>query len=656
MSYLDNPRKVKGKVEIVYSDTDISSVNNYEVSNESPISHPYETYKPNITPSYKACTMDGNSCLDGTFRIIDDNCVLGWWSKERADQNGSFINAPFIELTFDPRPIISWIIIGDQKLNQYPVDFKLTYKAGNTILEETNYTDNDKVEKRVTTNLMDVTSIRITITKWNTPNACVKIIKFFDTLAETYYGVDLQSFEVNEEMGSVDGEYNISSDTMTVTLYNKDRKFTRGYLKKLLILDRKVKPYIGTLCNGQVVYKSLGVFYSDEWKIDQEGRWVKCTAVDKLIRLQNKTYVGFNLQSNVSLYTITEDILQHCEYKVDDYIISNNLKNMIIPNAFIPKCSCWDALQEIAITGLCKVFIDRDNKINVITDLDKPLSSGVEINPSNTFQISSNISLTEFANKVSVEYCDVLLSDELIEAAVTQIALEPKEKITITIDYTTEVANAIINISNNNIELTNFQTGVNSCSVDVRNKTDVKQEGKISVKGYGLDITYKTISVEDSLSIKEYGVFEYQHSSSDLIQSSLQAKHIGEILLGKMKAGQGVVTTVWRGSPELDLGKSYNVIDKFNDTRKLECEYNKFTFDGGLKWKQEEEQSRRIIMANKEWVDPKDNYVAGDQVTPEIFNSLAKNIKILFEVRCSVEKKDKEENITTIKEIVLVEV
>lgn len=61
-------------------------------------------------------------------------------------------------------------------------------------------------------------------------------------------------------------------------------------------------------------------------------------------------------------------------------------------------------------------------------------------------------------------------------------------------------------------------------------------------------------------------------------------------------------------------------------------------------------------MANKEWIDPKDNYVAGDQVTPEIFNSMARNIKILFEVRCNVEKKDKEENITTINEIVLVEV
>lgn len=582
MSYLDNPRKVKGKVEIIYSDTDISSVNNVEVSDESKISHSYETYKANITPSFKACTMEGNSTLDGSFQMIDDSCVLGWWSGSRADQNGNFSKAPFIELTFDARPIISWLIIGDQKLNQYPVDFKITYKSGTTVLEEKSYTGNDKVEKRVTTSLMDVTSIRITITKWNTPNACIKLIKFFDTLAETYYGNDLESFEVNEEMGSVDGEYNLSSDTMTVTLYNKDRKFNVGYLKKLLILDRKVKPYIGIEENGETIYKSLGVFYSDEWKIDQEGRWVKCTAVDKLIRLQNKTYVGYNLTSNASLYEIVEDILNKSGYNIESYKISDNLKNVIIPNAFIPKCSSWDALQEIAITGLCKVFIDRDNKINIVSDLDKIISSGIEINPSNMFQISSNISLTEFANKVSVEYCDVLLSEELVEASTTQLTLEPNEKITLTIDYTTEVANASISINNGNIKVFNFVSGVNSCTVDVENKTELKQDGKITVKGYGLDITYKTISVEDELSIKEYGVFEYTHSTSDLIQSSTQAKKIGDTLLQKMKAGQGVVTTVWRGSPELDLGKAYKVRDKY-DIKTLECEYNKFTYDGGLK-------------------------------------------------------------------------
>ena len=133
----------------------------------------------------------------------------------------------------------------------------------------------------------DITSIKITITKWSKGNAVVKLLKFFDMLSETYEGSDLQSFEVNEEMGSIDANYNLSSDTMTVSIYNKERKFNVGYLKNLLILDRKVKPYIGIEKDGVVEYMSLGTFYSDEWKVDQDGQWVKCTSVDRLIRLSN---------------------------------------------------------------------------------------------------------------------------------------------------------------------------------------------------------------------------------------------------------------------------------------------------------------------------------------------------------------------------------
>ena len=58
-----------------------------------------------------------------------------------------------------------------------------------------------------------------------------------------------------------------------------------------------------------------------------------------------------------------------------------------------------------------------------------------------------------------------------------------------------------------------------------------------------------------------------------------------------MHAGEGVITTQWRGNPALELGSKYESADRFDDTSELICEHNKFTYDGGLK---QETRGRKI--------------------------------------------------------------
>lgn len=591
MGYLENPRKVLGKVEIVYSDTDISSITNVETSSDSIISHPHEVYQTNLAPTVKACTLDGNAIMDGTFQIMDDSCITGWWSGELSKKDGTFDTPPSLEVFFIDRPIASWMIIGDSKLGQYPVDFTLEYKLNDTVVEIKEITGNTESQLKVYINQSDITSIKITITKWSKGNAVVKLLKFFDMLAETYIGSDLQSFEVNEEMGSIDANYNLSSDTMTVSIYNKERKFNVGYLKNLLILDRKVKPYIGIEKNGVVEYTSLGTFYSDEWKVDQDGQWVKCTAVDRLIRLQNKIYVGFQLAYKVTLYDIAYDILTKSGFKDKEFIISESLKDTTIPSAFMPKQSVWDALQEIAYTGLCKVFIDREDRINILAETDEPIDTNLEINPSNMFSYSSNILLTEFANRIAVEYCDVEISEDVVEAASTWITLKAGEVVEVTLDFNLDIAYAEISINSENITISNFQAGINACTVTLANEQDKQRQGTLTVKGNAIDVTYKTLTIQDDDSVRDYGTFEYKHPSTQLIQSSTQAKKLAQTLLARMKAGEGVVTSVWRGSPTIKVGNKYKCRDQYGDINDFTCEYNKITFDGGLK---QETRGRKV--------------------------------------------------------------
>ena len=583
MEYSDNPRKIYGKVEITYSDREISGDISAVVSENSEISHPREVFGGYHSPTVKACTMDGNSIMDGSYQMIDKSCVCGWWSGSLCDEHGIFLVPPYIELSFVMRPIISWLIRGDDKLNQYPVDFMVEYKNGEKIIYSQEITGNDSVEIKLDAKVNDITSIRMTVLKWNVPNACAKIIQFYDKLYEVYFGDALQMFEVNEEMCSSDGNYNINSDSMTVTLHNTDRKFDKGYLRSLMILGRKVQPYIGIEKENGVEYTRLGTFYSEEWQVEQDSQWVKCTAVDRLMSLQSQTYMGYPLTERVSVYELAEDVLQKSGLEPSEYVISTNLKENVIEKAYLPKTTTWDALQEIANAALCKVFVDREDRIHLRSEETESLSAGIEINPSNMFSYKSSITLTEFANRIKVEYTDVSIATEIIEVDELEVALNPNEVKTITLEYSSDVAYAMAYSSNSNVKVVMEQGGVNACILTLTNTTGSVQAATLTVEGNAIELNSHTIYTEDEDSVNSYGAVEYTHPASELVRTEEQAKYIASIILAKMRAGEGVITSEWRGNPGLEIGSIYTCKDRFNDGKELVCEYNKFTYDGGLR-------------------------------------------------------------------------
>ena len=583
MRYSDNPRKVYGKVDIVYADEELTRDAKVTVSGNSQISHPAEVYKRPYEPTVKACTMDGNSTMDGTFQMMSDSHVVGWWSGKLADSTGVFTNKPYIELSFGMRPIIYWRIIGDTKLNQYPVDFTLQYKRNGAIVKTETVTGNADVEIVVSPKIADITSVRMTISKWSVPNGCAKILRFFERVYESYEGKDLLSFEVGEELSSSEGNYSINSDSMTVEIYNEDRKFDKGYLRTLMLLDRKLMPYIGIEKNGEIEYQPLGVFYSDEWDIPQDSQWVKCTATDRLMRLQIKTYVGFPLVENVSLYEIAEDVLRKAGMTGEEYVISPKLKDIVVATALLPKTMVWDALQEIAYAGLCKVFVDRLNRVVIMSEDDVPQTSDIPIMPGNAFSYTSNITLTDFSNSVSVEYFDISITDDIIDVAEPEVRLEPNETQTLTVDYTSEVAYPNAASNNASVRIVSFESGVNSCKCVVRNTSATAQTALITVSGNAIEINSRTVTVRDEESILNYGVVEYSHTASELVQSYEQAEYMATVLINRMRAGEGSITAVWRGNPNLEVGAAYDLTDRFGDKERLLCEYNKFNYDGGLK-------------------------------------------------------------------------
>ena len=287
--------------------------------------------------------------------------------------------------------------------------------------------------------------------------------------------------------------------------------------------------------------------------------------------------------NNVSIYEIVEDILQKGGLKATEYVISDSLKDQIVPMAFVPKMTVWDALQEIANAGLCRVYMDREDRTIIRAESELTLLNAVRIHPGNMFSYTSNVTLTEFANSINVEYCEITLSDDLIDTAEIEVQLDPYQSKEIACDYTGDIAYASAVSDNASVRISNFSSGVNACTMTVRNTTGNYQTAMITISGNAIEINSKTLTKQDEESVENFGKVEYTHPASELVQSYEHAEYIATILLAKMRANEGSITTIWRGDPALRLGDTYECEDRFGDEKQLFCEYNKFSYDGGLK-------------------------------------------------------------------------
>ena len=207
------------------------------------------------------------------------------------------------------------------------------------------------------------------------------------------------------------------------------------------------------------------------------------------------------------------------------------------------------------------------------------------------FTYTSNITLTEFANSINVEYCEITLSDDLVDTAEIEVILNPYESKFLECDYTSDIAYASAVSNNAKVRISNFTSGVNAGTMTVSNTSGEYVTAIITISGNAIEVNSKKINKQDAESVDNFGVVEYTHPASELVQSSEHAVYIADILLGKMKANQGNITTTWRGNPALQLGDSYECEDRFGDSNKLICEYNKFSFDGGLK---QETRGRKV--------------------------------------------------------------
>lgn len=590
MAYSDRVRKLRGKIEIVYADGDKLYEVQTSTSNDAEVSNPLQVIGNYGAPTCKACTMDGHSTMGGGFQMVDNSVITGWWNNVLSNQDGSFNSPyPYLEMTFITRPVFKWFITGDTKLKQYPVDFNIYIYREQQLLDTIEIRNNAKASMLLEFDnaYLDVTKMKIEILKWSIGNAKIKLLSFFDVVRETYEDSDLKSFEVLEELATDDANvpYGINSDTMSVVIYNRNRKFDRGYLRDLLLTDRKITPSIGIEDeNGNVEYTSMGTFYSDEWEVPQDDQWVKCKCYDKLLSFQKHTYLGYPLSKNVSLKEILKHIFLSTGMKESEFIIDDELANFIVPNALLGKMSVWDALQQVCNAGLCKIYLDRDNVVKVTVEKASK-NTGMVIRPNLMFDYNKQKTNNNFSNKVEVEYTDVNASTTTTEVVYsTKVSIDAHSKVSLTVDYSKQVKDAYLNyLPMTNIRLNKFTTSVDAGTFELENLSGSVQVVTVEVIGLAISMLTQTISVEEGSSVRNYGEMIYKHPSSILVQTYEQALKIAEYMLSTHIVNTGVLKINWHGDPALHLEDKFTCIDRFGNSAEYTNQFNRFVFDGGLK-------------------------------------------------------------------------
>lgn len=255
-------RRVLAKVAIDYTDPTQDQAIEVTASERANASFPEQTADAATRPTHKWASLDGAWTLDGTFHLapLPKHAFLyqmGWWSARVANQDGTFAEPyPKLTVTHPLRPVASLLVAGDSLRREWPTAFRIRlYAADGTLLRERVVAGNTEVvwSEPLEPAALDVARQELEIMAWSRPGSHAKILEFFSSLQETYFGDDLVEVRLLEESESGSGSAGLGgavTNELAVRLVNRGGRFDvtnrQSPLWGLLKPNRRIKVWLGT--------------------------------------------------------------------------------------------------------------------------------------------------------------------------------------------------------------------------------------------------------------------------------------------------------------------------------------------------------------------------------------------------------------------------
>lgn len=185
--------------------------------------------------------------------------------------------------------------------------------------------------------------------------------------ATTTYGDDrIISFDMVEEISTLNDT--VPSDQLTLVIDNTDGAFNflnTANMQTIIASRPKIVLRAGLNESGVDEWIPLGTFYVDSWQNNVTS--VTLYAHDNLTFLGNTAYIP-PAPASQTLYALAQSIFTQAG--ITNYSLDTALQN-VTTNGFKQQStnsqtiSCRDALQHVAIAGMCTLYQDRNGVMQI---------------------------------------------------------------------------------------------------------------------------------------------------------------------------------------------------------------------------------------------------------------------------------------------------
>lgn len=583
---------------------------------------------------------------------LNQAVAVGWLGSQFSNDDGRFSQGnPRLTMQYSaPREIDHMVISGYNARGEYPLEFKILYcKENSDVFEQVEYLTEKFFETRITEievlgkqnfqrndfivyfKPVIAKKVQLQICRWGVANTVPKINYFASEHIECYLGDKLKSISIVEEKtGDTEKlSYGISSNSCSFRFLNENKRFYYNKDYNLLRKNRRVYPYIR--CGKGEFSKPLGVFYSEEWKIEDGNPYVSCKAYDVLYPLQDIT-INYGLNQlyldgkhvivpfiNQTVNQIFRRVFSLIEEKRRANGIYSKIKfslqlgpvgEKVIPLVLMEEKSAWDVLQDLANLTCSYIYCNRQGVVIVKGDsfATSQISSAdskklVSINPSNSFAYSLPVLSNTVVNSVNTEFYD--LEEEKEEGDETSNKeIEIKEFI-----RTDDGVFASINLDKIYDELRILSvTGTSDYKVikSSFNKLDLQVKLLDNVKnikvrfifGHAYSLVKNNLSKQAD-TIDKFGLRQFDYKAGNLLLNPkiniggareedkvFNYEEMVEGILQKYKLGVTYMDAEWTGDYNLTLGSDFLSISQYDEDgieEVYECISSEITYDTRFK-------------------------------------------------------------------------
>lgn len=422
-------RHIYGRVRITYTDpyfsagvaTAADSVGDYTYTDQT---------VDNVTEEeYKWFSLHRN-VLDGTYHPLpgDRSSSVGWWGTQLSD----FVTRVFVPtypkltITHAARAVERLLVVGDDQLNEYPVDFTIKLYDSTDVLQYTEtVTGNAAVifSRTLSPAQTGIAKQELEITKWSRGDSVCKIAQFFTTLEETYESEDGELVTINvteqrEFTGTTIPQGNLANAEISVRLNNIDGTFDSGNtasrLYGLLLNNRAITAWLGVdlYPSGVRRWYPLGTFYSRDWSAPDSEIWAEVTGQDMLARLQSTTFSTSEVYETKTLEELAIIVMTDAGLTSADWEIDAALSAITVPYAWFDAVSHRECLRKIAAACMGQCYCNRDGKI-VLEVYSAPSLNPFEYTAGNVFNIDHPLAWSQMVNYVEAQAAPRVASPEV---------------------------------------------------------------------------------------------------------------------------------------------------------------------------------------------------------------------------------------------------